>query len=69
MLPWRLPQKMLPCVFPAAATAGRPLTRRELIRLKKRIGCDGYSGTASTPSGDPTEQSCKVGPPNIGYPY
>ena len=52
-----------------AATAGRPLTRRELIRLKKRIGCDGYSGTASTPSGDPTEQSCKVGPPNIGYPY
>ena len=51
------------------AKGGQPLTRRELIRLKKRIGCDGYSGTASTPSGDPTDQTCKVGPPNIGYPY
>ena len=48
---------------------GRPLSRRELIRLKKRIGCDGDSGTSTTPSADVTSQVCLNGPPNLGWAY
>ena len=48
---------------------GRNLTRRELVRLKRKINCDGTSSTMVTPSGDPKTQQCLNGPPNLGYPY
>ena len=44
---------------------GRNLTRRELVRLKRKMNCDGTSTTSTTPNGDPTEQFCEVGPPNL----
>ncbi len=44
---------------------GRALTRMELVRLRRRIGCDGEDASTTTA----TALGCKVGPPNVGYPY
>ena len=49
---------------------GAPLTLMERVRIRRRIGCDGdSSGTGAVDALDASKDTCKRGPPNLGYAY
>jgi len=42
---------------------GRSLTKMQMIKLRRQLGCDGDSTTSTL------ADKCMRGPPNLGYPY
>jgi hypothetical protein len=48
----------------ATEKLGRNLTRMDIVRVRRQLGCAGDSDTMTEGSGE-----CNRGPPNIGYPY